>query len=1115
MSELNHVTATSNVRIWEETRDIPTYGTGKPDKNPMFLEKRIYQGSTGKVYPHPVIDSIEDDAKMKFYRLVILENEYVRIEMMPELGGRIYRALDLTNNYDFVYYNRVIKPALVGLAGPWISGGIEFNWPQHHRPNTFGPVDYTFSSNEDGSATVWVGEIDRMYGTKMTAGFTLHPGKAYLEIHAEVYNRTSAPQTFLWWANPAVAVNDHTQSVFPPDVTAVLDHGKRDVSRFPIATGTYYKMDYSEGVDISRYKNIPVPTSYMAYKSDYNFVGGYDHGVQAGLLHVANHHISPGKKQWTWGNGEFGQAWDRQLTDEDGPYIELMTGIYTDNQPDFTWLQPYEAKSFSQYFMPYKGIGMVKNASIDAAVNLEKDETTGMVTVMVYATSVFEQVTVEVIGPTTVYLHERCNISPSELYKYSFPWSGQDEWHQLKLSVRSAEGRVLVAYQPERSEIQEVPDPATPLPLPSEIRTNEQLYLAGLHLEQYRHATYEPEPYYLEGLKRDATDIRLNIAYGTLLLRRGLFQDAEKHFRQAVQSLTWKNTNPYDSEAFYQLGLSLKLQGKQEEAYAALYKAVWSAQYQDTGYYMLAQIDTVLHRDIEALDHTERSLIRNSRNYKARHLKVCLLRRLGQDKRALQYAYETLELDPVEFGAAHELVLIYSGATAPSEREQAEQAREHFHRLMRGDVYNYLNVAADYADSGLWEEALTVLSYVESENSQPYPLVGYAKAYLYRQLGDVEQARECQRQGKAAPTDYCFPNTLFEFMVLQDVLVVDSNDARAHYYLGNWLYDHKRYEEAITHWETSREVDAAYSTVHRNLGLAYYNKLNRPDLALASLEEAYRLDTQDARIFYELDQLHKKIGHSCEHRIKLLEQHMELVHHRDDLYIEWVTLLNMQGSHQEAWNALQTRRFHPWEGGEGKVTGQYVTALTELAKQNLEKQQPELAMELLQKALVYPENLGEGKLEGAGDNPVYFYLGCAYQQLKNDQAAEENFHRASIGLNEPASAMFYNDQPPESIYYQGLAWQKLGNVKEANRRFNKLIDYAERHMHDHIRMDYFAVSLPDFLVFDDDLNQRNEEHCRYMRALGLLGLGRTSEAKLELEWVLEKNPNHQGAIIHR
>ncbi|MFC9708424.1 DUF5107 domain-containing protein [Paenibacillus sp. NPDC056933] len=1112
---MNHITVEPKVRVWEESRNIPTYGTGKPDQNPMFLEKRIYQGSSGKVYPLPVVDRIDDEVTDQPYRIIILENEYVRIEMMPELGGRIYRALDLTNDYDFVYYNRVIKPALVGLAGPWISGGIEFNWPQHHRPNTFGPVDCTFSSNEDGSATVWIGEIDRMYGTKMTAGFTLHPGKAYLAINAEVYNRTHEPQTFLWWANPAVAVNDHTQSVFPPDVTAVLDHGKRDVSRFPIATGTYYKMDYSEGVDISRYKNIPVPTSYMAYKSDYNFVGGYDHSVQAGLLHVANHHVSPGKKQWTWGNGAFGQAWDRQLTDEDGPYIELMTGVFTDNQPDFTWLQPYESKSFSQYFMPYKGVGMVKNATIDAAVNLELDKETGQVVVSVYATSVFADAAIELKGATTVYLSETCTLSPTQLYKTSLQWSGEEDWHQLMVTVRAADGRVLVSYQSEPAGLNEVPEAAKPLPLPTEIRTNEQLYLAGLHIEQYRHATYEPESYYLEGLKRDPGDIRHNIAYGTLLLRRGSFQQAEVYFRQAVQSLSWKNTNPYDSESFYQLGLCLKLQGRHQEAYKALYKAVWSAQYQDSGYLLLAQIDTAENNDVEALELIERSLIRNTRNYKARHLKVALLRRTGREQQAMQYARDTLELDPIDFGTAYELVLLYSGTSSLADHEKKAHAIVHFKKLMRGDVHNYMNVAADYAESGLWHEALGVLAYYESEVEQVYPMVYYAQAYLHRKAGDPEQALQCQHQGKVAKPNYCFPNSLFELLVLLDSLIADPFDARAHYYVGNWLYDKKRYKDAITHWETSREVDPTYPTVHRNLGLAYYNKLHQPDDALVSLEEAFRLNPADARVFYELDQLHKKRGSSCKNRIALLERHMDLVHFRDDLYIEWVTLLNMLGRHQEAWNALQGRHFHPWEGGEGKVTGQYVMALTELAKQHLAKKQPEQAVDLLKKSLIYPHHLGEGKLEGAGDNPVYFYLGCAYELMNNTEAAKENFLRASIGLDEPASAMFYNDQPPEWIYYQGLAWERMGNSKEAKRRFNKLIDYAERHMHDHIRMDYFAVSLPDFLVFEDNLDQRNEEHCRYMRALGLLGLGRKDEAGLELERVLEMNPNHQGAYVHR
>ena len=214
------------------------------------------------------------------------------------------------------------------------------------------PVDCTIEENADGSVTVWVSEMERMFHLKRHGRLHLRPGCAYLEIKGVLYNRTDVPQTFLWWANPAVAVNDHYQSVFPPDIHAVFDHGKRAVSSFPIATGTYYKMDYSAGVDISNYKNIKVPTSYMGVNSRFDFEGGYENDTRAGMLHVASHHVSPGKKQWTWGNGDFGRAWDRNLTDEDGPYIELMAGVYTENQPDFTWLQPYEEKSFTNTSSP-------------------------------------------------------------------------------------------------------------------------------------------------------------------------------------------------------------------------------------------------------------------------------------------------------------------------------------------------------------------------------------------------------------------------------------------------------------------------------------------------------------------------------------------------------------------------------------------------------------------------------------------------------------------------------------------------------------------------------------------------------------------------------------------
>ena len=204
----------NKVKAWRETIVIPTYEVGTPEKYPVFLEKRVYQASSGAVYPHPVIEHISDEKVNKKWDVIFIENKYIKLMILPALGGRIQMAYDKIRARHFVYYNEVIKPALVGLTGPWISGGIEFNWPQHHRPSTYDPVDSAIEENADGSVTVWVSELERMFRTKGMAGFTLHPDKAYLEIKAQLYNRTPHPQTFLWWANPAVAVNDHYQSVF-------------------------------------------------------------------------------------------------------------------------------------------------------------------------------------------------------------------------------------------------------------------------------------------------------------------------------------------------------------------------------------------------------------------------------------------------------------------------------------------------------------------------------------------------------------------------------------------------------------------------------------------------------------------------------------------------------------------------------------------------------------------------------------------------------------------------------------------------------------------------------------------------------------------------------------
>lgn len=1086
----------NEVRIWEEEVVIPTYEVGEPDKNPMFLEKRVYQGSSGKVYPYPTTEKISQEKKDKSYRAVYLENQYIRVMILPELGGRIQRAYDKTNDYDFVYYNHVIKPALVGLVGPWISGGIEFNWPQHHRPTTYMPVDYLLQENEDGSKTLLVNDVDQMYGTKGIAAFTLYPDKAYIEIKGQLYNRTAMPQTFLWWANPAVPVNEYTQSVFPPDVHSVMDHGKRDVSRFPIAKGVYYKHDYSEGVDISRYKNIPVPTSYMAEKSEYDFVGGYDYQKEAGILHVADHHISPGKKQWTWGCGEFGQAWDRNLTDEDGPYVELMTGVYTDNQPDFTWLKPFEEKTFKQYFMPYKKAGYVKNASIHAVMNVEFEA--DQVEVTVYATGRYENAEIVICRNGEEVYREKAVLSPVDIYEKAVPVQ-MEKKEEIKVSVY-ADGKLLVEYQPKEEGIPELAKPAEAAKDPEDIMTNEELFLTGQHIEQYRHATYLPDPYYLEGLKRDAGDIRINNAYGLLLFRRGCFEEAEKYFRKALERLTWKNPNPYDSEAYYNLGLALFYQERKDEAFDAFYKAAWSNEQQEMSFYYLAAIENGRGNYAEALEFIEKALVKNAHNIKARGLKVEILRKLEKVEEAKIQIRENLQVDAFDYLSRFELAML---------SDEKDTVLSEMNKLMRNFHENYLQTARDYAEAGAYDAAVAILE----ECTVSHPMLAYYKAYYLRKMEENEKAyEECVKADRCCPL-YCFPNKLEDIAALESAIDVLPEGAKAYYYLGNLYYDKLQFEKATSLWEKSVELDDTYPTVHRNLALAYYNKKGDEAGARRELEKAFALDETDATVFLELDQLYKKLGVDFAERLANYEKHPEIPKQRDDVMIEYVTLYNMTGQHERAYEIIMSHTFRPWEGAEGKITTQYKAALLEMAKEKLAAGAFAEAEELIEKALVYPLNLGEGRLEGTKDNNLYYYLGVAKKALGKEEAAE-CFRLAEIGENEPAGVMYYNDQPADMILYKGLAKQELGKTKEACACFNKLADYGEQHLNDEMRIDYFAVSLPDFLIFEDDLNKKNKAHCHYLMGLSNLGFGKKEEAAVQFKKALEYDFNHQNSRIY-
>ncbi len=1090
-----------NIKVWSEKVIIPTYEIGKPEKNPIFLEKRVYQGSSGSVYPHPVIEKISDKKIDKEWQACYLENDYLKIMILPELGGRIQMAYDKIKKRHFVYYNEVIKPALVGLTGPWISGGIEFNWPQHHRPSTYLPVDYSIEKNKNGSVTVWCSEIERMFRTKGMTGFTLYPDKAYLEIKVKLYNRTPQPQTFLWWANPAVAVNDAYQSVFPPDVNAVFDHGKRDVSEFPIAKGKYYKVNYAPGTDISLYKNIPVPTSYMAIRSDYNFVGGYENDSKGGLLHVANHHISPGKKQWTWGHGDFGQAWDRNLTDKNGPYIELMCGVYTDNQPDFSWIMPYEEKSFSQYFMPYQDVGVIKNASKDILINLDIDS--NKANVKIYSTGFFPKSTIVLKTGDVIYLKEQFNFSPTTSFLKEIPIDPNIPKHQYSLSIFSEDKVALLCWSFPKKIDKTIPKPAKPALEPKEIKHIETLYLNGQHIEQYRHATYNPTDYYKEGLKRDPNDIRCNNAMGMWLLRRGKFNKAENYFRKANQTQLQRNPNPFDGEPLFNLGHALRLQGKDNEAYEHLYKSVWNAAFMDSGYFQISQIEASKKDWSKALETINRSLIRNWHNHKARVLKISILRYLDDKTQALNLIGDSLKLDKFNFGLYYEKYLLGN-----------YYALKQLKNLLQGNIHNYIEIALEYADSGMYQESIDLITIGINTQKNKYPMAFYYKAWFYSKLGKAEIAKKTLLIAEMCHSDYCFPNRIEAVSALKFATKYNPSGSKAFYYIGNFWYNARQYKDALYSWEQSKLLNPTFPTVHRNLSLAYYNKFNKTSQALKALETAFNLDNNDSRVLMELDQLYKKQNKPTEQRLLFLEKHFSLVENRDDLYIERIGLLILQKSYQKAHNIIMSRQFHPWEGGEGKVSKAFTSSLIGMSKIEIANKNFAKAIKLLNESRKFPHNLGEGKLEGTQENEINYWIGCAYEGLKDEISSIKHWKKASQGISTPSIAWYYNDQQPDSIFYQGLALLKLEKTNEANARFQKLIEYGVSHANEEIKIDYFAVSLPDLIVWEENLNTRNQINCYYLIALGYKGFQNHQEATKYFKKILEYDNAHLGANEH-
>lgn len=1087
------------VKATEEDIVIPTYLAGDPEPSPMFYFGRGSQGAQGRTYPYPLYDTLTSIKTNKTYRIIYLENEYVRIGVLPEIGGRLFEGVDKSNGYDFIYRQHVIKPALIGLIGAWISGGVEWNIPHHHRATTFLPVQYRLEENGDGSKTIWVGELEVRHRMRWAVGYTLYPGRSYLECKLRILNRTPLVNTMLCFANVAVHVNEDYQVIFPPRTQVATFHHKREFTTWPWATTRYAGADYTHGVDVSWYSNHIAATSMFAWNYEDDFLAGYDHGREAGLMSVANHHIVPGKKLWTWGNGPRGRMWDKILTDTDGPYIELMVGAYSDNQPDYSWLHPFETKSFEMYWYPFRNIGGVKNANLEAAVNLEV-ATNGpaLAKVGFCATRAHRSAEFTLTAGNQVLFREKAAIDPAKPFLKTVSMPAGVEAHDLR-AVMTVNGKELIGYSPARLGPAVIPEPVKGPPPPKEIKTIEELWLAGQRLEQFHNAELDPEAYWEEALQRDGSDARVNTSMGIRRLKQARFSEAERHFRKAIERLTTNYTTPKDHEPFYYLGLALTGQGKLDEAFDAYYKATWSETWRSPAYFALAEIASTRGDIFEALDHLERSLQANALHIRALALKASLLRHAGRPREALAVLdFASRQTDPLDVRLLAERWLAGNKAAVS---ELSATLREH--------PATGLETASEYGNAGLWQDGAALLSKMiegskdKTRQTRVSPLVYYYLGHFAERQGEAAKAAEYRRYATEMSPDYVFPFQWEVIPVLRRAMELNPKDARAPYYLGNLLFDWQP-QEAVKLWEQSAALDPSFAMVQRNLAIAYSHQKPTNDLAgaIRRLERAVAGGMKYPRHFAELDALYANTKMAPEKRLALLIRNHEVVSKNDDALSREIGLRILDGQYDESIQLMTGRKFSVWEGGSLDVAEHWVNAHLLRGQQRLAAGQAAAALEDLQKAKTIPENLPSDQSSSSRNAEIDYWIGMAHEAAGNCEKARQSWQKAAqVAPSEERGEGRLSEQQVQSCY-KALAQQKLGQTAEAEAALKSILEAATR------SLEGDPSNIPSRRRLS---GEARNAMAHYLAGLAQLGLNELEKAKEEFTLALQASPDHLGA----
>ncbi len=1063
-------------RVWEAPLVIPTYELGPPNPYPALLDwqRRRWR----PVYPYPFLDALNDKRTEKSHKAVYLENEYLRVIVLPDMGGHVYRIFDKTLNRDVLYSNPVMKYAMVALRGAWVSGGIEWNFPDGHTLTTVAPIDYVTRMESDGSAAVAIGDTERVQGMQWEVIVRLRPGSRVVETEVTLNNRRPVPGRYWYWSTAGAPAAADMRFIYP--MREAYPHAFWPVFSFP----------KEKGVDVSKFSEVPNFLSLFARDSKRDFFGIYYEQSDWGVVHVADHREMPGKKTWTWGTDDNGDVWIDKLTDGGGQYVEFQGGRF-ETQMEHQFIAPHRVEHFFEYWFGVNRLGGGWNeATRDAALRVNVQGNRALITAN--ANSRFDDVEFTVASGTTRLRSDRVDLDPAKTFLATIEVPSKVIGQPLSVSFKSKDGRTLIQYRTD-TPVDANPDfkPATrPIPDLKISASAEQSYVEGLAFDK-KSKEREAREAYQEALKRDPGFASAHIALGLSYYRSGEYEKAADHLEQALRR------DKDAGDAHYYLALVRRGQGRTSEAADHLIWTVRSGHRESVSRYVLGEMALAQGHTPEAIEHLSQAVMLDPRDLKARTI-LALAERLDGKLEAAQARIDAVAQElPIDYLALHEQ---YETSKAARHDVKATTAWKQLWHLLSREPDAVLEVAFDYAGVGRRSEARQILEEAikraqegtsSAETERVYPMLYYTLGYLYERDGDRERARTQYTIGAKGDPALVFPHRVEEIDVLRAAVASNPNDGRAAYYLGNVFASKNRDQEALTAWRDAVRLDPSNVIAQRNLGRALWMAAQNKQEAARQYQRAIAVAPADFHLYVEFDKLLVEMG-ATDRRVKLLEEAPAAVRAQSASVQSLASAYIDAGRFDDAAALLARTTFTSGEG-EDAALALYRKAHLGLARKYRQTGDHQRAAAEYAAATDYPRNFGVGRPAMQSQAREYVAAAREYEAAGQRNDAERWWQRAaSEELNPPTQP----EEPwSEHYFYKAVALEHTGRHAQARALYERLAQ-----LNDEQRMLESEPWPPAGAI-------------RFVLAgSGLKALGRRNEARIALERALKLDPQNELAL---